>query len=87
MSQATRQAHEDSGLWSVHCEVDHKPMIRAWTYTKSEAEQRLDELRATDPQAEQTEYWILPLSNEQVAGFQAMGFIPQDALSNQTEQR
>lgn len=69
---------DDSGLWSVHSEYDHRPTICAWMRSETEATQKMAELKADDPNAGETEYWILPLSNRQVEGFKATGFIPKD---------
>ena len=78
MSAKAFNPAEDSGLWSVHCSFDNKPVIRAWTHSKAEAEAKLEELKRTDRNAAQIEYWILPLSKGQVEDFKAIGFIPKD---------
>ena len=48
MSPTTDNLAEDSGLWSVHCETDKRPVIRAWTHTKQEAEQKMAEFQKTE---------------------------------------
>ncbi len=57
-----------TGMWAIHSTKDHKPLMRGWANSKSEAEEVLARIQASDPEPED-EYWILEMSEVEVDNF------------------
>ncbi len=65
-----------SGIWTVHSEFESRPMLRGFTKTKAEAETLMATLKAEDPDAAKSEYWLIELSNGALEDFRNFGMLP-----------
>jgi hypothetical protein len=68
---------ELSDFWAVHSEFDRRPAFRAWARSEPDAQRQLEELRASDPEAPDTEYWIVRMTTDQVGYLRRLGLIPE----------
>lgn len=67
---------EKSGVWTVHSELEKRPMLRGFAKSKAEAEKMMADLKANDPDAAQSEYWLLELSRGELEDFRHVGMLP-----------
>jgi len=80
MSQIQAKPSAHSGIWSVHSERDNKPMLRGFSKTETSANDLLKTLRAEDNDADETEYWVLELTENEVADFSNAGMLDVKSL-------
>lgn len=73
---ATVNYEEKSGIWTVHSEFEKRPMLRGFAKSKAEAEQLMATLKKEDPDAAQTEYWLIELSRGALEDFRNFGMLP-----------
>lgn len=76
---AATPAVEYAPLWAVHSEKDARPSFRAWARSEAEAKKSLAAIRDNDVEASSTEYWVMQMTMEEVAGYKHAGVLPQDA--------
>lgn len=67
--------HRFAPYWAVHSEKEGQPTLRDWTTSESDAQVRLRAIQAADDDAETT-YWVMQMTEAEVASFQAAGVIP-----------
>ena len=65
--------------WAVHAEHDGKPRMCGWAKTEQEAKAEAKRLEQTDADSQNTEYWVMQMTQDELQSFKASGFIPQDA--------
>ena len=71
-----------SSFFGIYSSIEKRPVIRAWTKSKDEADSKLEELKVTDAKSErgaEDEYYVVRLSNPELEGYRQGGFIPADA--------
>ena len=66
-------------FWGVHSEKDGKPALRAWAKSEAEAKALVEQIKRSDADQAEDDYWVDQLSPRAVAGFKDSGFIPADA--------
>jgi hypothetical protein len=50
-----------------------------WAKTEQEAKAEAKRLEQTDADSQNTEYWVMQMTQDELQSFKASGFIPQDA--------
>ena len=65
-------------FWGVHSSKDNQPLFRGWGKTKEEAEKRLEEIRRDDGDAQDDEYWVVQMTEDELERCRAEGVIPED---------
>lgn len=71
-----------SSFFGIYSSIEKRPVIRAWTKSKDDADVKLTELRSADAKTdrgEEDEYYVVRLSNPELEGYRQGGFIPADA--------
>lgn len=64
--------------WSIHSSKDEQPMFRDWARSQSEAESKLETIKREEESSED-EYWIIQMTESELASYRAMGQVPEDA--------
>ncbi len=75
-TSAEKPSAGSSGIWTVHSETDGKPGLRSFAKSKLEAETAMARLKADDQDA-RAEYWLVELSDNDLADFRAAGMVPE----------
>jgi hypothetical protein len=64
------------GVWTVHSEFEGRPTLRGFAKNRPDAEQLLAKLKGNDADAKITEYWVLEITNGELADFRNFGMLP-----------
>lgn len=73
------EKHDFVEMWAIHSERDAQPVLRGWAASQAEATARMERLRADDPEAAKTEYWVMQLTRGELATLKQAGVIPAEA--------
>jgi hypothetical protein len=71
--------HNFAEAWAVHAERDGKPWMCGWAKTEADAKAELERVSKNDEQAEETEYWVMQMTTEELESYKAAGVISADA--------
>lgn len=66
-------------LWAIHSSTDGRPAMRGFARSEAEALRDLEALRETDGEHADKEYWLTPLTAEDVNNLERAGFLPAHA--------
>ena len=61
------------GVWTIHSEIESRPMLRGFAKTRAEAETQMGELKKVDPEPE---YWLIELTWGELRDFRDHGMLP-----------
>lgn len=73
------QGHKFVDYWAIHSERDGRPAMVGWARSEAEATERMEALRAEDPEASQAEYWVMRMTEPELESYRLAGVIPADA--------
>jgi len=71
--------HKFADAWAIHAERDGKPWMYGWAKTEAEAKAELERVSKSDEQDEQTSYWVVQMTVDEVETYKASGLISEDA--------
>ena len=68
--------HDFVPCWGIHSSTEGRPVFRGFGKTEAEALQKMEQLRATDPDNEATEYWVVQMNRHEWNTYQQLGWVP-----------
>jgi hypothetical protein len=77
MTSTTNTSSQDPkapcGIWTLHSEIENRPMLRGFAKTKADAEKRMKELSADEPDSK---FWLIELTHGELQDFRDYGMLP-----------
>ncbi|MBL8950857.1 MAG: hypothetical protein JNK82_08780 [Myxococcaceae bacterium] len=71
--------HEFANCWAIHSEREQRPSLRGWGRTEAEANEKMKQLQAEDPEKANTNYWVIRMTKGEHSILKETGFLPADA--------
>lgn len=77
MNPSTQKTDVDptkpSGIWTIHSEIENRPMLRGFAKSKADADKRMKELQADD---QDSKFWLIELTFGELQDFRDYGMLP-----------
>ncbi len=73
MSPKAPEPTDNCGVWTIHCEIEDRPMLRGFAHTRQEADAQMAQLKAQDPAAN---FWLVELTHGSLQDFRDAAMLP-----------